>query len=116
MLAANDSVALLILSYALIELLDANYALSLTLYSSCLFIMLGLEQIAIGMSDPFGDDDVDFPIKKFIEEARQQLRSMIASVVADLARTETAEVIAGFTGDARVERRGCPKCHTRIPV
>lgn len=32
-------------------------------------------------------------LRKFIEEARQQLRSMIASVVADLARTETAEVM-----------------------
>lgn len=62
-------VALLILSYALIELLLANVFLSLTCYTVACFIMIGLEQIAIGMSDPFGNDEVDFDLDNFLQSA-----------------------------------------------
>ena len=62
-------VSLLILSYALIELLKANVVLSLTCYMVTCMIMIGLQQIAIGMSDPFGNDDVDFDIDVFLKHA-----------------------------------------------
>lgn len=61
--------ALLILSYALIELLKANVVLSLVCYVITCTIMIGLQQIAIGMSDPFGNDDVDFDIDGFLRHA-----------------------------------------------
>lgn len=62
-------VALLILSYAMIELLYANVFLSLTCYTVACIIMIGLEQIAIGMSDPFGLDEVDFELDNFLQVA-----------------------------------------------
>jgi hypothetical protein len=40
-------VSLLILSYALIEVVDADIFLSLTCYSIALFILIGLQQIAV---------------------------------------------------------------------
>ena len=61
--------ALLILSYALVELVDAHRVLSLTIYSITLLIMIGLQQVAIGMSDPFGDDEVDFDLEAFVRSA-----------------------------------------------
>ena len=60
---------LLILSYALIELLEANVVLSLFCYVITCTIMIGLEQIAIAMSDPFGFDEVDFDIDGFLKFA-----------------------------------------------
>jgi hypothetical protein len=62
-------VSLLILSYALIELLEAQVFLSITTYATALIITIGLEQIAIAMSDPFGLDDVDFELEEFIRAA-----------------------------------------------
>lgn len=62
-------VALLVLSYALVEITDANAFLSLTCYSITLLVMIGLQQVAIAMSDPFGSDDVDFELEAFIGAA-----------------------------------------------
>ena len=69
-------VALLILSYALVELLNAQFFLSLGCYTVSLMIMLGLQGISIGMSDPFGNDEVSVERHMHAATQQQQQHSM----------------------------------------
>jgi len=47
--------------------MQTNLTSSIT-YILVLFLLLGLREVAIAMSDPFGDDDVDFPIQGWLME------------------------------------------------
>jgi hypothetical protein len=54
---------LLIISYALIELLGGQTLLCILVFSLTALVMVGLAEIAIAMSDPFGDDQADFNVR-----------------------------------------------------
>lgn len=53
---------LLIISYALIELLDGQTTLCMIVFSLTALVMVGLSEIAIAMADPFGEDQADFNV------------------------------------------------------
>ena len=42
-------------------------ALSFWIYTIVCFAFLGLKEVAVAMSDPFGDDDVDFDVERMLE-------------------------------------------------
>jgi len=73
-------VALAILGYSLIDLLEAHVLLSPSVYAVSCFIMIGLQQIAIAMSDPFGDDDVDFDLQAFKRSALSGAIAMLNQI------------------------------------
>jgi len=92
-------IAMLILSYALIVLEGPTGAvLSLAIYFVSCVVMLGVQEIAIGMSDPFGLDDVDFDIDGFLkhsyESAVAQLQDEVvpsgARLASEFASSESA--------------------------
>lgn len=49
-------VSLTILGYTLVDLTDASFVLSVPVFFTTEFILIGMSQIATGMSDPFGED------------------------------------------------------------
>jgi hypothetical protein len=53
---------LLIISYALIELLEGQTLLCFIVFTLTAMVMVGLSEIAIAMSDPFGEDQADFNV------------------------------------------------------
>mmetsp|Transcript_11476 Transcript_11476/g.30264 ORF Transcript_11476/g.30264 Transcript_11476/m.30264 type:complete len:322 (+) Transcript_11476:248-1213(+) len=68
-------ICLLVLSYALVELLNGQPFFSVLVFGIISSIMVGLEEVAVAMSDPFGDDDIDFDTD---EIARKAYNSTIA--------------------------------------
>ena len=62
-------VSLLVLSYALVELLDGQIFFSVLVFGIISCIMFGLEEVAVNMSDPFGDDDTDFDTDAMVRKA-----------------------------------------------
>lgn len=62
-------IAMALTSYALIELEHAQVLISMVVYVIILTIMIGLQAVAVAMSDPFGDDDIDFDLKYFLQAA-----------------------------------------------
>ena len=42
-------------------------ALSFWIYTIVCFAFLGLKEVAVAMSDPFGDDDVDFDVERMLK-------------------------------------------------
>jgi len=59
--------SLLIISYALIDLLAGEALLSYIVFGLSSLVMIGLSELAIAMSDPFGDDQADFNLEAFLE-------------------------------------------------
>ena len=60
--------SMLIISYALVELLDGQAILSTIVFSLTSLVMVGISEIGISMSDPFGEDQADFNLEKFLEQ------------------------------------------------
>jgi len=75
--------ALAIVSYSLVEIeLSAGYGnwnivISITVFTVIAGIMIGLQAIAVRMSDPFGDDDTDFPIDLMLSNAYNNAIEML---------------------------------------
>ena len=55
-----------IISYALTGLLDGQVVLSMVVFVLVCLVMVGLAEIAIAMSDPFGEDEADFDLDAFL--------------------------------------------------
>lgn len=62
-------ISLALTSYALVELEHAQVFISMLVFLVICFIMIGLQAVAVAMSDPFGSDDIDFDLDKFFEGA-----------------------------------------------
>lgn len=62
-------VVLLLLGYSLVNVFEGHWYFSALAYVVVAFTMLGLQEIAVAMSDPFGDDDSDFDTTKLVEHA-----------------------------------------------
>ena len=59
---------LFLISYGLTTL-DFHWLLTLFIYVVIQTAFLGLKEVAVAMSDPFGDDDVDFDANAMLQEA-----------------------------------------------
>ena len=51
--------------------------MSLTIYSIIVSIMVGLQEVAIAMSDPFGDDAVDLDTSGYLVTAEKNLKAYL---------------------------------------
>ena len=60
---------LLTVAFWLVDLLEGQWVASIVAFSMFALIMLGLLEVAVAMSDPFGDDDVDFDTKAMSKSA-----------------------------------------------
>jgi predicted membrane chloride channel (bestrophin family) len=58
--------ALIFLSYGLATLPETHFAIKIVLFLLVQTMMIGLLQVAIAMSDPFGDDIVDFDLEPML--------------------------------------------------
>ena len=70
-------VSLAMTSYALVELEDAQYALSVIVFTLICIITIGLQSVAVAMSDPFGGDDLDFDLKGLLKSAYENAVALI---------------------------------------
>jgi len=59
---------LLLLSYSFVTVFEGMWPLTLAAYTIMMMVMIGLQEIAIAMSDPFGEDDSDFNTTKLVED------------------------------------------------
>jgi len=62
-------VTLLMVGYSLITLLEDFPPFAVLTYSILAVIEIGLERIAAAMSDPFGDDEIDFDVEALLSSA-----------------------------------------------
>jgi len=69
LLKATLLVVLMLVSYALVELEQAQILLSVVIFLTVSSIMIGLQAVAVAMSDPFGADDLDFDLHSFMSSA-----------------------------------------------
>ena len=60
---------LFVVAFWMVDLLPGAYLASISAFAMFELIMLGLLEVAVAMSDPFGDDDVDFDTKKMTNGA-----------------------------------------------
>jgi len=70
-------IALALSSYALIELEHAQIVLCFVVYAIFCIIMIGLQSVAVAMSDPFGTDDLDFDLERFLATAYDNAVALI---------------------------------------
>ena len=55
-------------------------ALSMWIYTVVCFAFLGLKEVAVAMSDPFGDDDVDFDVERLLYGEQKPARARVGTV------------------------------------
>ena len=60
-------VVLMLVSYALVNVFVGEWPFVILSFFILCICMLGLQEIAVAMSDPFGDDDTDFDTTKLLE-------------------------------------------------
>jgi len=126
-------ISLFMTSFALIELEHAQFFLSMAVFVVICVIMIGLQAVAVAMSDPFGDDDIDFDLDKFLIGAydntiaivTDQRTAMHDRLPADmdgnfpLADTEAAKAArvwkTAFDGSASPARKALPQSKTVTP-
>lgn len=99
-------VSLFIVGYALLELEQGHYMLSFAIYLVICTILIGMQAIAVAMSDPFGDDDTDFDIELFMSEAYDNAIALLC----DERETQYSRLPAGMenplgASDAAIENR-----------
>jgi len=61
--------SLMVIGYAQVQLLQDKWITSLPLYAMLCGIMIGLQEVAIAMSDPFGDDAIDLDVPGYLKTA-----------------------------------------------
>jgi len=99
---------LLLISYGLVTL-NFTWYLTAVIYTIICLIFLGLKEVAVAMSDPFGDDAIDFDLEAMLSGAYKNavalLRDTRASdghAIGDLINPITCDH-ARFTVDFTVE-------------
>ena len=70
-------ISLALTSYALVELEHAQVLMSMVVFIIITVIMIGLQAVAVAMSDPFGDDDIDFDLESFLKGAYDNAVALI---------------------------------------
>lgn len=58
---------LVLIGYSLTCVFEGEWYFSILAFSIASFVLIGLQEIAVGMADPFGSDDMDFETQKLIE-------------------------------------------------
>ena len=51
--------------------MDFNTTLTVMIYAVIVISFLGLREVAVALSDPFGDDDVDFDVEGMLAAAHK---------------------------------------------
>ena len=89
---------LILVGYSLINLLEDSPPL-FTIVCFCIFsvIQLGLQEIAAAMSDPFGDDDIDFDIEGLLSSAYNNAISFLREEKPECADTVPDEIVNVLT-------------------
>ena len=62
-------VVLLMIGYSLIGIFHGEWSTTLIAFAVTCFTMIGLQEIAVSMADPFGDDATDFDTTGLVESA-----------------------------------------------
>lgn len=59
----------LIISYAFVDIFEGEWWVSVITYSVIMLMLLGMQEIAVSMSNPFGDDPTDFDTRTLCQDA-----------------------------------------------
>jgi hypothetical protein len=59
-------IALSLISLSLVEMEEDEYAMALGVFFVICTIMIGIQKVAVAMSDPFGSDDLDFDLDALV--------------------------------------------------
>lgn len=89
-------ISLALTSYALVELEHAQFFLSMLVFVIVCTIMIGLQAVAVAMSDPFGADDIDFDLDKFMISAYDNSIAIITDQRAALFDRLPADMDGNF--------------------
>jgi len=65
-LKVQTLIVLLLIGYSVSSVFDEWFFASVAFGVIC-FVLLGLQEIAVAMADPFGDDDMDFETRQLLE-------------------------------------------------
>ncbi|CAJ1363704.1 unnamed protein product [Effrenium voratum] len=102
-------------SLILVEQYDApSYCLAFFPYAVVTFVLLALRQLSGELADPFGTDDLDFPIADFMRHIYDNVVAML--VMAD--RYDPVESLQKGTGEFTPEmiKRPCEGPHAENPL
>jgi hypothetical protein len=58
---------LMLVGYSVTCVFEDEWYFSMAAYAFICFVLIGLQEIAVAMADPFGSDDMDFETNKIIE-------------------------------------------------
>lgn len=89
-------ISLVLTSYALVELEHAQVLMSMIVFTIITVIMIGLQAVAVAMSDPFGDDDIDFDLEAFLKGAYDNAVALITDQRVALHNTLPADMDSNF--------------------
>lgn len=93
------TVVLVLVSYALVVNTSMAPEITALIYVMVCTIFLGLKEVAVAMSDPFGDDDVDFDLEKMLKGAYTNAVALLRDDRRPLG-TDLDNLINPITSDA----------------
>lgn len=99
-------ISLSMTSYALVELENHFPIVSYVVFMLICTIMLGLQNIAVAMSDPFGSDDLDFDLDAFLKSAFDNAIALVTDQHASLHDRLPSDVAENPLLDSERARRG----------
>ena len=71
-------IALMLSSISIVEVEKEQYFISIVAFALTSMILIGLQAVAVAMSDPFGDDDLDFDVEGLMKSAYE---NAVATIV-----------------------------------
>ena len=86
LLNVGSVLTLSLIAYGFVGL--ASPYISIIAYMLLAFMILGIKQIAISMADPFGDDEVDFKLEKFLASTYQNALAHLGDTNTEALGTE----------------------------
>jgi len=84
------TVALITLAYSLVSL--GHIAVTFPVLTVYMIGVLGLKSVAVQLADPFGTDDVDFELEKFMKGAQGNAQAMLEDDYKAWGRTLPSEL------------------------
>ena len=70
-------ITLVVIGYAMVDLLHGRTSTTIVVFWIICTVMIGLQEIAAAMSDPFGDDDIDFDTERLLRSAFNDAISLL---------------------------------------
>lgn len=81
-----------LIAYSLVDLFEDSMLLSVTTFSVICIMLLGLQEIAGAMADPFGDDVTDFDTRKVCRDAYNNALSYLMLEHTPAVRNDSGNV------------------------